>query len=281
MGGKAEMNTGGSLPSKHTSALQLAHTCQGESNSGVSWHGRENDEGHANAFCSCMNTNEEHLKSHFAAVYKTPSAPGWASVNTNCQCGGLLPINHQSPAGPDCPLPPFVSPQPRLRALPCARQVSAHLPSKVWGTCRMFPCTTAKKETASCSHWEMTAREFSLQETTDTEMSATFSLKATQCQLPPCSGSCNMGTLHCTAQQRQHRPLEQRKVWGFNPAHDLLVGDKEVSYISLLKISELFLASAPRICWRKDEQALCAIMQTCMFTYKPIMSYACTNSTLC
>lgn len=57
-------------------------------------------------------------------------------------------------------------------------------------------------------------KRFRLKKTTDTEMSTTFSLKATQCQLSPCSGSClscNMGTLHYTAQQWQHRPLELRK----------------------------------------------------------------------
>lgn len=60
----------------------------------------------------------------------------------------------------DCPLP-FLSSQPRLRALSSARQVSvptfcARLEVQ---TCRMFPCSTVKKETASSSHWEtMSAR---------------------------------------------------------------------------------------------------------------------------
>lgn len=217
---EAQMKTGG-----RESALKAQHqpcTCQRENNSGVSWHGRQSDEGHANAFCSCMNTNEEHIKSHFPALYKTPSAPSWANVNTHFQSGGILStqsVNRTLPAETDCPLPPFLSSQPRLRALSSARQTSVPTFSARLEVhpCRMFPCSTVKKETAGCSHWgTMSARGLGLRKQQIQKCQLLIPLKATQCQLSSCSRSClscNMGAPHYTAmaQQWQHRPLEQRK----------------------------------------------------------------------
>lgn len=97
-----------------------------------------------------------------------------------------------------------------VRALSCARQVAL----------LTFPQGLGYLQDVSLHYSkEGNSRLISLrnneckgfQKRTDTEMSAAFSLKGTPCQLCPCSGSCDMGTLHCTAQQRQHRPLEQGK----------------------------------------------------------------------
>lgn len=238
-----------------------------------------------------MNTNEEHIKSHFPALYKTPFAPCWANVNTNFQSGGLLPsqpVNHISqlrqtglfhhfcPLSQDwghCPLPGRGLCPPSLQG------------------CRYKPagCFPAvEKETASCSLRNNECKRFRLKKATDTEMSAPFSLKATQCQLSPCSGSClscNMGTLHYTAQQWQHRPLEQRKgfqdlilpmLFWWSQGHQLHLSAEDLTALPCLCSRDM-----PKKRWPCKEQALCVILQTCMVTYKPIIRYAPTNSNLC
>lgn len=100
----------------------------------------------------------------------------------------------------------------------CQSGSFAHLLSKVWGTYLQDVSLQYSEEGNSqlLSLRNNKCKRLSLQKTTNTEMAATFSLKATQWP-SPCSGSCvscSMGTLHYTAQQWQHGPLEQRKRFG-------------------------------------------------------------------
>lgn len=180
-----------------------------------------------------MNTNEEHIKSHFPALYKDPSAPSWANTNSNFQSGGLLPVHPQwitlSPSWDRLSSCTIFVLSARLRALPSASQVYfAHLLSKAWGTYLWDVSLQYSKEGTTLRNKEW--KRF-----THTKMPATFSLKATQCQVSPCSRSYlpqyGDTSLHSTVRQHRGRGL------GLNPAHALLVGYKEIRYISLLKIS--------------------------------------------
>lgn len=76
MGDKAEIKTGGSLPSKQNSSSAINHA-HAEVRATQEFPEVEKKvmEGYANAFCSCVNITEEHIKNHFLALYKTPSAP--------------------------------------------------------------------------------------------------------------------------------------------------------------------------------------------------------------
>lgn len=191
-----------------------------------------------------MNTNEQHIKSHFPALYKAPSAPSeptWTlifSLEVDCQPKQWITLSHSwdtlassiisvlSAKTEDSPLPGRWLCSPSLQGL-----------RKVPAGCFL----AAKKETASCSHWETAnAKDLVFKKTTNTETSAAFSFQATQCQLSPCSRSClscNGNTsLHSTAMAAQ-APATEEGLSGLNPAHALLVGHKEISYISLLKIS--------------------------------------------
>lgn len=292
MGHEAQMKTGGLCPQSTTPALQLTmHMPRSEQlRSFLTWKTKWW------RACKCF----LQLHEHKWGTYKK----SLSSSLQNPFCSVLSQREHQFsvwratakpaseshlPAETDWPLPPFLSSQPRLRALSSARQGS--VPTFSAGlqvqTCRMCPCSgEGNSQLLSLRNNE--CKRFRLKKATDTEMSAPFSLKATQCQLSPCSGcclSCNMGTLHYTAQQWQHRPLEQRKgfqdlilpmLFWWSQGHQLHLSAEDLTVPPCLCSRDM-----PKKRWPCKEQALCVILQTCMVTYKPIMRYAHTNSTLC
>lgn len=141
-------------------------------------------------------------------------------MSTNFQSGGLLPSQPVNPSPSWDRLSSstisVLSAKTEGTVL-CQAGVCAHLLCKVGGTyLQMFPCSTAKKETASCSHWEtMSARGLGFTNQRYRNVSHFFPQSHTVPALSsPSSGSClscNMGTPHYTAHQWQHRPLQLRK----------------------------------------------------------------------
>lgn len=150
--------------------------------------------------------------------------------------------SHCLPVETDCPLLPFLSSQSRLRALSSASQVAllTFSPRFEVRTCRMFPCSTVKKETASCSHWETTsARDLVFRKQQIQKWQLLFPSKPHSGPLPALGAAWAAVWEHFITQHSNGStgPWNRGRGLELNPAHALPVGHKEISYTSLLKNS--------------------------------------------
>lgn len=194
-----------------------------------------------------MNTNEEHIKKSFSSSLQNPF------------CSQLNQREHSFSVWRDTVNPVRESHSPSWDRLSsstifvlsakvegtvlCQADVCAHLFCKAGGTSLQDVSLQYSEEGNS---WLLSLRNneykrFRLKKTTDTEMSATYSpqshtvpaLFLLQELLELQYGSSSLHS-NGTAMAAQTLRTEEG-VSGLNPAHALLVGHKDISYISLLK----------------------------------------------